>query len=108
MARTAKRHDTLDPISGTALDGAGNPIDLTVFSSVLLFATNGTKTFSGPLTTRNANGTWTYAQTDVDMDTEGEFDLELECVMASGKKVHIPSEAAENPVLTIDPDIDDN
>lgn len=109
MSRTAKRHDTLDPLTGTALDGAGNPIDLTAFTTVTLFATDGgANTFSGACSAANADGTWEYQQTDLDMSVIGTYDIELECVTAGGEKVHIPNEAAENPTLTIDPDIDDN
>jgi hypothetical protein len=109
VSRIAKRHDTLDPLSGTATDGTGNPIDLTVFTSVKLFATDGgANTFSGECTQKNADGTWTYEQSDLDMSVVGTYDIELECTTAGGDKVHIPNEAAENPTLTIDPDIDDN
>jgi hypothetical protein len=108
MARTAKRHDTFDPISGVATDGNGAGIDLTQFDSVTLFADDGQgNEFSGPLTTREEDGSWTYQQSDADMSVAGVYDIELECIDGS-EKVHIPNDAAANPKLTITADIDDN
>jgi hypothetical protein len=108
MPRTAKRHDTLDPITGTATKN-GSPVDLTVFTSVTFFALHedGQTIITGLCSDANSDGTWEYQQDDADMSLAGDYSCELECV-APGGKVHFPSSQEDNPVLTVDPDVDDN
>ena len=116
MARTMKRHDTADPITGTASDANG-PVDLTVFETVTYQAkqdgSGTTPLFEGPAIvvqeeTSNVadKGKWRYEQTDEDVSLSGGYKSELECVLPNGKKVHFPSAPAVTD-LTINPDLDD-
>lgn len=110
MARTIKRHDTADPITGTAsVPGGpnGGTVDLTIYTTVKFQAKGaGGTIFGGTVSAKNADGTWTYSQVDADVSTADIYGCELECTLANGKKVHFPNEQSENPVLTIDEDID--
>ena len=111
MARTMKRHDTADPITGTAMAG-GSAVDLSVYSTVEFHAKTtvgeAELIIGGTVTEANADGSWVYAQGTADVAQEGIYDCELECVTPGGLKIHFPSAEADNPKLTIDPDLDDN
>ena len=50
-------------------------------------------------------GKWRYEQVDADVSVAGTYDVELECVASTGKKVHLPSAEADDP-LTIDAELD--
>ena len=119
-----KRHDTADPISGTAR-ADGDRIDLTIYDTVKVhMKIDGAGTYvegvvevledtlgGGGVDPEDGlpvnRGKWRYAQVDGDVDTAGVYDVELECVLSNGKKVHFPSAKADNDKLTIDEDIDD-
>ena len=114
MPRVLKRHDTADPITGTASDENG-PVDLTVYESVTFQAAidGSPAVIEGEVVVIEAEtddeadrGKWSYEQTDADVSVAGTYDVELECVLANGKKVHFPSAEADNPQLTIDTDLD--
>jgi hypothetical protein len=128
MSREMKRHDTADPITGTAyqedpVTGALTRADLTVFQTIRYqMKVPGANTFVGGTAvdiekTEGAGqtaadglplnrGRWRYQQTDDDVDTSGGYAAELECVLANGKKVHFPSREQDNPTVTISNDID--
>jgi hypothetical protein len=128
MPRTLKRHDTADPISGTAFDtdpttGAKRRADLTVFqtitfqmklpavSEVVEGVAECVETVDGPGALQPDGlplnrGKWRYAQVDADVDTLGGFKVELECELANGKKVHFPSKEADNETITVEADLD--
>ena len=114
MARTMKRHDTADPITGTASDANG-PVDLTVFETVTYQARQepGAALIEGEVVVIQTEtglladkGKWRYEQSDEDVSVAAGYKSELECVLANGKKVHFPS-AASVVDLTIVPDLDD-
>jgi hypothetical protein len=107
IARTMKRHDTADPITGIASSGSG-PVDLTVYTTVNFWAKTATGTVvGGEVTDANADGTFVYEPTAGDVGTEGMYDMELECITASGKPVTFPNAKAANPQLQIDEDLND-
>lgn len=111
MARTMKRHDTADPITGT-VSAPGGPnggtVDLTIYSTVKFHArTTGGAVVGGTVTSKDAAGNWSYQQLDADVSDAGIYGCEIECTLANGRKVHFPSDAADNPVLTITEDVDD-
>lgn len=107
--RIMKRHDTVNPITGQVTTSTG-PVDLTVFQTVKFQGKgtiSGTPTLiGGTVTTRNADGTWSYQQVDADVSQAGSFSCEIECTMSNGRKVHFPNEYADNPILQIDQDLD--
>lgn len=109
-SRIMKRHDTADPITGrvSAPGGPnGGTVDLTTFGTVKFQAKTATGgVIGGTVTSKNADGTWTYQQVDADVSTAGIYGCEIECTLANGRKVHFPNEAADNPVLQIDTDLD--
>ena len=107
--RTMKRHDTADPITGTASDADG-PVDLTQFDTVTFMAkiVDGPTIFEGEASyvTDGTDGKWKYEQVDADVSVANTYKCELECVRLDGKKVHFPSTEAANPELLIEPDLD--
>ena len=113
VARTMKRHDTADPITGTvtSTDEPGG-VDLTVFETVEFSAkatVDGIEVVvGGEVSEANADGSWVYEQLDEDVSEAGLYECEIECTLANGKKVHFPNAKAENPQIQIDEDLDDN
>lgn len=121
---TRKRHDTLDPFSGTArLNGVRqdlgvfdtielhyklkvNPTETLVLPVVDVFAVDGAGGPNEPDGFPPNYGKWRALPADADVDVEGAYEQELECIVGT-QKVHIPSRRADNPTLNIDPDIDD-
>lgn len=111
-ARTMKRHDTADPITGKATsDDEPDGVDLTVFTTVKFQAkadVDGVETLvGGAVTDANADGTWSYDQDDTDVSGAGLYDCELECITSGGKKVHFPNKKSANPQIEVDEDLDD-
>lgn len=111
MARTMKRHDTADPITGT-VSAPGGPnggtVDLTVYTTVKFhMKTAGGAVIGGTVSSRDAAGNWTYQQIDADVSESGVYGCEIEGTLANGRKVHWPSDATLNPALTITDDVDD-
>ena len=114
MARTMKRHDTIDPITGT-VTANGTAVDLRgtadggVYSTVKFFAksTSGTAWFGGTVSSAGTAGDWTYTQTDADVSVADTYECEIEATLPNGKKIHFPNDKADNELLTITEDVDD-
>lgn len=122
---TIKRHDTLDPFSGTVREN-GVRVDLSQFATIELhyklktapttviklpvvdvLAADGAGGPNEPDGFPPNYGKWRAVRADVDVSVEGIYEMELECIVTGGGKVHFPNARALNPTLNIDPDEDD-
>jgi hypothetical protein len=108
-----KTGDNFEPIRGTLLDDAGEPVNISGAESVRFIASNAAIVVTGDATNLDDNtvpnrGRWEYFWEAEDLTTlgPGEPEVEIEVTWEPGRISTFPSNKERNPTITVTEDLD--